>query len=71
MPEPFVTVEAAARFLAVTRAWLYESVRLGRVPSYKVGHFRRFRLSELAAWMEAQREGGPLIQDQHGSRKCA
>jgi len=48
--EPFVAIEAAARFLGVKTSWLYEQCRLGRVPSYKVGMFRRFLLSELDTW---------------------
>ncbi len=60
--EPFVGIEEASRFLGVKISWLYEAVRLNRVPSYKIGSFRRFRLSELEAWARGQRnaagEGG-------------
>ena len=49
-PEPFVGIEAASEFLAVKPSWLYEQVRLGKVPSVKVGRFRRFRLSQLEVW---------------------
>ena len=48
--EGFVGVKVAAAFLDVKISWLYEMVRLGKVPSYKVGPFRRFKLSELDAW---------------------
>jgi excisionase family DNA binding protein len=48
--EPFVGIAEAAEFLNVKTSWVYEQVRLGRMPSYKVGAFRRFRLSELDAW---------------------
>lgn len=50
MSEGFVGIDEAAQFLGVKRSWLYEKVRLGRVPSHKVGAFRRFKLSELDAW---------------------
>lgn len=56
-PEPFVDLEAASAFLGVKLTWTYEMVRLGKLPSYKVGKFRRFRLSELAAWAENRHEG--------------
>jgi len=59
--EPFVDLEAASAFLGVKPSWTYEQVRLGRLPSYKVGKFRRFRLSELEAWMQGHHEG-----DGHG-----
>jgi excisionase family DNA binding protein len=55
--EQFVSIQEAARFLGVPKSYVYEKVRLGRLPSYKLGGLRRFRLSELAAWMEARREG--------------
>lgn len=55
--EAFVDLEAASAFLGVKPSWMYEAVRLRRIPSFKVGKFRRFRLSELAAWMEARHEG--------------
>jgi excisionase family DNA binding protein len=58
-PEPFVDLEAASAFLGVKPTWTYEAVRLGRIPSYKVGKFRRFRISELAAWAENHHEGKP------------
>ncbi len=55
--EPFVGIQEARRFLGVKTSWLYEQVRLNRVPSYKVGAFRRFKLSELDAWARGQRNG--------------
>ncbi len=48
--EPFVNIRQAAEFLGVRISWLYEQVRLGKIPSYKIGAFRRFKLSELDAW---------------------
>ncbi len=55
--EPFVDLETASAFLGVKPTWTYEQVRLGKLPSYKVGKFRRFRLSELEAWMQSRHEG--------------
>lgn len=49
--ERFVGIEEAAAFLGVKVSYLYELVRLGRAPSYKVGKFRRFRISELEVWV--------------------
>jgi len=64
MAENLVGIEEAARFLSVKVSWLYEQVRLGRVPSYRIGKFRRFRISELEAYLQARRDGpdgsGPL-----------
>ncbi len=55
--EPFVDLETASAFLGVKLTWTYEQVRLGKLPSYKVGKFRRFRLSELEDWMQSRHEG--------------
>jgi excisionase family DNA binding protein len=57
-PEPFVDIESAATFLGVKVSYLYEECRLGRIPSYKLGKFRRFRLTELETWAAARREDG-------------
>ena len=56
--EGLIGIEEAASFLAVKVSWLYEQVRLQRVPSYRVGKFRRFRVSELEAWLRERRDGG-------------
>jgi excisionase family DNA binding protein len=56
--ELFVNIQAAAAFLGVKMSWLYEQCRLSRVPSYKVGKYRRFRLSELEAWVKERQTGG-------------
>jgi excisionase family DNA binding protein len=48
--ESFVGVTEVAALLAVKVSWVYEMVRLGKLPSYKIGPFRRFRLSEIEAW---------------------
>ena len=53
--EGLIGIEEAAGFLCVKVSWLYEQVRLGRVPSYRVGKFRRFRMSELEAWLQERR----------------
>ncbi len=55
--EPFVGIEEASRFLSVKVSWTYEQVRLGRLPSYRIGKFRRFRLSELETWAKRQTNG--------------
>ncbi len=69
--EPFVDVEAAAAFLGVKVSYLYEKVRLGKVPSYKVGAFRRFKLSELDAWARGGKNGDLLPPQQEAASKSA
>lgn len=55
--EPLVTVSEAAAALGVRPGTVYLWAELGDIPSYKIGTLRRFRLSELAAYVEARREG--------------
>ena len=52
--ESFVGIKTVAEFLAVKKSWIYEQVRLGKMPSHKVGIFRRFKLSEVDAWARGQ-----------------
>src|SRR2546426_4650786 len=55
--DPLVTVEEAAAFLGVQPGTVYLWAETGRIPSYKVGTLRRFRLSELEAHLLANRHG--------------
>jgi excisionase family DNA binding protein len=55
--EPLVTVEEAAAFLGVQVGTIYLWAECERIPSYKVGNLRRFRLSELDAHIKARRTG--------------
>jgi excisionase family DNA binding protein len=64
--EPFVDIQAAATYLNVKISWVYEQVRLDRMPSYKVGHRRRFRLSELEAWVRGSRGALNPLSAQQG-----
>jgi len=61
--EPFVGIEEAAAFTGLKVSYLYDLVRLGKAPSYKVGKFRRFRLSELEVWVTGNGNGkGDLLR---------
>ncbi len=53
--EPFVTVKIAAEFLGIPENTLYKLALSRKVPSYKAGKLRRFKISELAAWMDGCR----------------
>lgn len=52
MPEPYVPTKEAAAYLGVGVGTLRDWVHRRLVPSHKVGGARRFRLSELDAWIE-------------------
>lgn len=53
---PLLNVAEVAELLNVSERWVYDSVVRSRnpLPSVKVGHFRRFRKSEILAWLEEQ-----------------
>jgi len=69
MMEPFVGIEEAATFTGLKVSYLYDLVRLGKAPSYKVGKFRRFRLSELEAWVTGNGNGDRLRASQQDNGK--
>ena len=45
--EPYVTVETAADHFDTSKWTLYRLAETNRVPSYKIGGKRRFKISEL------------------------
>jgi excisionase family DNA binding protein len=51
--EPFIGVEEGAALLAVPANTLYKWALARRVKSYKIGKLRRFRRSELLAFVAA------------------
>jgi hypothetical protein len=66
-PEPFVSADAAAQFLSITRRYLLALARSGIAGAYPVGtgSMRRvwvFRLSELATALEEQSRMIPKSQ---------
>jgi len=57
--EPLIGAAEAATLLGVPRSWIYANAEAGAIPSFKLGpKYRRFRVSELRAWLEAQRGDG-------------
>jgi excisionase family DNA binding protein len=57
--EPLVTVAEAATFLGVRIGTVYLWAETERIPSFKIGNLRRFRLSDLEDYVQAQRAGLP------------
>ena len=52
-PEAFVTASDVAQVLNVHENWVYDQASRGDLPSYKVKGLRRFRWSEVEAWVSA------------------
>ena len=62
--EELITVEDAARLLGVPRSWVYANTESGRLPSFRIGKYRRLKASELLSWIERHHEG-----NSNGGRK--
>lgn len=60
MDKKLIGVSECARRLSVSRTWLYEACKEGKVPHVRLGGEDgplRFDPDELDAWIEAQRAG--------------
>ena len=49
---PLLDAEGAAELLNVPPSWVLAEARAGRVPNVQMGKYRRFRRSELIAWLD-------------------
>ena len=55
--ESLVDVKKLEEVYGTPRSWWYTAAEDGKVPSYKLGKYRRFRISEVESWLEGQRNG--------------
>ena len=54
--ESLLNPKEVSTALNVPISWVYSSAEKGAIPSLKIGKYRRFRPSDLAAWLELQRQ---------------
>jgi len=54
------TVETLAKYLQVSKQWVYERVHLKEIPYTKMGKFPRFRKREIDNWLDSMKT--PAIQ---------
>jgi predicted DNA-binding transcriptional regulator AlpA len=58
--EAFVRApEVAAALPPLTTSWIYSAGKAGRIPSYKVGAYRFYKISEVRQWILSQRTKRP------------
>ena len=57
--EPFCSAGDIARFLSVSRSWVYRAAEHGEIPAYRIGGLVRFRLSEIAETLRFGRNDLP------------
>lgn len=53
-PERLWTAEEVATLLGLHVQTVYEKAKAGEIPSLKLGAIRRFRPSEIQAWIDAK-----------------
>lgn len=53
-------VKETSKYLGVPISWIYDRVRVGAIPYYKIGKYVRFDPQEIKAWLETQRKGPRL-----------
>lgn len=71
MTDRLLTAEEAAEFLNVPPGWVREQTRAGHVPHVSLGRYRRYRESDLLAWLESLTEGGGPSWRKHRPRLAA
>ena len=59
MTERLITAAEVGEYLGVATGTILDWWESGRLPGFKLGRAVRFRLSEVDAWLEAQRGGPP------------
>lgn len=51
--EPLASTEEVAKYLSKPASWLHNNAATLGIPRYKIGNHYRYRISEVAAWLEA------------------
>jgi hypothetical protein len=52
---PLVGAARAAELMQVPPSWLLSQARAQKVPHHKLGHYVRFDIEELIAWLEERK----------------
>ncbi len=48
----FMDVKQLSEFLSVPETWVYARTASGEIPHVKLGHYVRFRPSEVIEWLD-------------------
>ena len=56
-----LTANEVATLLAVPVSWVQESTRSGAIPCVKLGRYRRYRETDVHAWLETCSQSGRPI----------
>jgi excisionase family DNA binding protein len=55
--EPLIDARIAGRMLGVPHTWVLAQAREGKIPHHRLGHYVRFRRSDLERWLAQTRLG--------------
>ncbi len=58
MTDRLLEAKEVADLLAVPIGWVREHTRSGAIPSIELGRYRRYRRSDIDAWLESLQSGG-------------
>jgi excisionase family DNA binding protein len=47
-----LTAGEVAQLLGVPRTWVYQQSRAGRIPTVRLGRYRRYRQEAIERWLE-------------------
>jgi len=62
-----VDAQAVAEHLSMPVSWVRESTRSGAIPHLELGRYKRYRLSDVEAWLETcSRPSRPVVLRRHG-----
>lgn len=62
MAEALLTADEVAGLLGVTKSWVYEQSRRGRIPTISLGRYRRYRRQSIDVWLENLESSRTAIQ---------
>ena len=57
LPDEMMNIEEVAQYLKMSERAIYDWVKSGKIPAFKLGNTWRFKKSEIIGWMESNRTG--------------
>jgi len=51
MSSPLLTAKEVADLLGVPTSWVYQQSRAGRIPTVRLGRYRRYRREAIEEWV--------------------
>jgi excisionase family DNA binding protein len=55
---PLLDAEEVGELLGVPKSWVWEQSRQGRIPTVRLGRYRRYRREAIERWIEEREDEG-------------